>query len=170
MALLARLAALAALVGCYSPELRDCTVTCAAATDCAADQVCDPDGYCTAPTSAGQCARIAAIDAGTDARPGDANDAPATATLDVTITGDGSVTITGIGACDSLLNNGDCTFTATANTVLSITAVPHLDSRFDKWEGETCKDQSETCSTIARPPITVLRAKFRRAPPDDDDD
>jgi hypothetical protein len=176
MAILSRLAvALAVLGGCYSPELRDCTVTCAMATDCAADQVCDPDGYCTAPSAAGTCARIAPI----DAAPRDADDtsppidAPLPrATLDVRTTGDGGgrIRITGIGVCDSMQDGGDCTFTADANVVLAITAEPHPGARFDKWEGMTCKDQNETCSTVAVAPITFLAAKFRRMPGGGDDD
>lgn len=41
---------LVAITGCYQPELRDCTVHCAAATDCTGGQVCRPDGWCAMPS------------------------------------------------------------------------------------------------------------------------
>jgi len=41
--------------GCYSPELRDCAVSCASPDDCAPGQVCGSDAYCAAPEIAGTC-------------------------------------------------------------------------------------------------------------------
>ncbi len=40
---------LAAGAGCYQPELRDCTVRCTGATDCAGGQVCSKGGWCAMP-------------------------------------------------------------------------------------------------------------------------
>jgi hypothetical protein len=40
---------LVASAGCYQPDLRDCTVHCAAPTDCTGGQVCRPDGWCAMP-------------------------------------------------------------------------------------------------------------------------
>jgi hypothetical protein len=37
-----------AFLGCYSPEVRDCTVKCSAKTDCAGSQECR-DGFCVMP-------------------------------------------------------------------------------------------------------------------------
>ncbi|HSN28352.1 MAG TPA: hypothetical protein VLT45_18835, partial [Kofleriaceae bacterium] len=49
MALLARTVAAAALLaGCYSPDLRDCTVSCASSADCAGAQVCNASHLCAA--------------------------------------------------------------------------------------------------------------------------
>lgn len=53
--------------GCYSPSLRDCTVTCAAASDCGGGQICGADGYCAAPSVAGRCTSTDAAVAGADA-------------------------------------------------------------------------------------------------------
>jgi hypothetical protein len=38
-----------AYLGCYSPDLRDCTVQCSASTDCTGGQVCRDDGWCAMP-------------------------------------------------------------------------------------------------------------------------
>ncbi|HEY5927429.1 MAG TPA: hypothetical protein VIV11_37350 [Kofleriaceae bacterium] len=43
------IAHLVAVAGCYQPELRDCTVQCAAPTDCTGGQVCRNDGWCAMP-------------------------------------------------------------------------------------------------------------------------
>jgi hypothetical protein len=51
----ARIAALLALAGCYDPELRDCTVTCATPADCAGGQLCSQDGFCVGRAFAGAC-------------------------------------------------------------------------------------------------------------------
>lgn len=50
--------------GCYSPSLRDCTVSCANPTDCAGDQVCTSNGWCAAPEAS--CEGVMAPDASTD--------------------------------------------------------------------------------------------------------
>jgi len=36
-------------VGCYQPEVRDCTVQCSAPTDCTGGQECRNDGWCAMP-------------------------------------------------------------------------------------------------------------------------
>jgi hypothetical protein len=54
--------------GCYDPDVRDCAIRCDEKhTDhCAEGQVCDRDGWCTAPETAGRCnqGREADVDAG----------------------------------------------------------------------------------------------------------
>ena len=37
------------LVGCYHPELRDCTVQCNGSADCTGGQICRDDGWCAMP-------------------------------------------------------------------------------------------------------------------------
>ncbi|MBA3502412.1 MAG: hypothetical protein H0T65_18755, partial [Deltaproteobacteria bacterium] len=64
---------LACLVGCYSPSVRDCTVSCANPNDCAGDQVCTTDGWCAAPETAcmgvAPDSSMATSDGSIDARP-----------------------------------------------------------------------------------------------------
>ena len=38
---------------CYEPELRDCTLSCTAAAECADGQVCGSDHFCASPEIAG---------------------------------------------------------------------------------------------------------------------
>jgi hypothetical protein len=44
-----------ALAGCYQPDVRDCTIACSFATDCADGQKCGSDGWCASPKVAGTC-------------------------------------------------------------------------------------------------------------------
>lgn len=53
-------------LGCYDPSVRDCSVTCRSAKECAAGQTCSGDGFCVSPTYRGRCERMA-----TDAGVGD---------------------------------------------------------------------------------------------------
>jgi hypothetical protein len=177
MALLARLGLAVALSGCYAPELRDCTVTCASASECSADQVCGGDGFCAAPASAGRCLRVEPPDADSDgaldarvidaAPPVDAAmadaavppiDAPVPVTLDVRVDGHGEVVVAGIATCD----DDHCMYTVSAGVTLMLEAAPDAGWRFDKWDSATCSQQDETCTTVAEPPKTSVRAKFKR--------
>jgi hypothetical protein len=54
-------------VGCYQPELRDCTVQCSAATDCTGGQVCRADGWCAMPSVESCPASGAGVDSGAGA-------------------------------------------------------------------------------------------------------
>jgi len=69
--------AVATGAGCYSPTLRDCTVTCTAERDCGGGQRCGPDGFCAAPSIAGRCTTSDAA-TGSDG-PGATSDAAVTA-------------------------------------------------------------------------------------------
>jgi hypothetical protein len=73
------------LTACYSPDVRECTVSCNATTDCVAPHVCGADGLCASTAAAGHCAaRIvdggisddAALDATTDGPVGPPVDSP----------------------------------------------------------------------------------------------
>jgi len=57
---------IALVASCYSPDVRDCTVTCSDNADCADGQRCGSDHLCAAPDHAGRCG-----DAPADARPRD---------------------------------------------------------------------------------------------------
>ena len=104
-------AAVAALVlaGCYTPALRDCTVSCDAPGDCASGQVCGSDGMCAAPASPATARwsrptrgpmrrrRPARCRGGIDARP----DAMPSVRLTVQIMGKGSVVLGGATTCSA---------------------------------------------------------------------
>ena len=47
--------ALLVLAACYDPAVRDCTVSCGTAGDCAGGQLCSRDGFCVARTFIGSC-------------------------------------------------------------------------------------------------------------------
>jgi hypothetical protein len=162
---LALAAVLAALAGCYSPLLRDCTVSCAAPTDCAGDQVCGEDGLCAAPEVAGHCAAIPP-DAGTtldDAFPDAAPpDGPATVKLRVQVSGKGSVVIDGLGICSSLdPQRGDCMYDVPAAVAQRARAVSLQPTEvFASWTSPTCSGQGPICVFTAAA-ATTIAAKFQ---------
>lgn len=178
MGILGRALALSFVMSaCYSPDLRDCTVSCAAAGDCASGQVCGATGFCAAPdvscvvSDAGVTVQDArAMDAQSftpqDAAP-DAPappDAPTTSTLHVHVDGQGRVTITGVGTCAAgPPQQGDCMFPVLTNIPLVATASPYSDWRFEKWTSTQCAMEStQTCTFAAHGATTNLSLKFRK--------
>lgn len=169
MGVLAGLAAAClALAGCYSPSLRDCTVSCGSASDCATGQVCGADGMCASPAVAGRCG---AVDAGRldapahpDAPPPrDAGmpDAARTARLTVQIMGKGSVIVDGVGACSSQdPDRGNCVYDVVAGAPLTAQANPITTTDvFAMWGSITCGGQGARCQFT--PVIaTVIAARF----------
>jgi len=168
MALLSRAAALACLAACYSPDVRDCSVTCASSVDCAGAQVCGADHFCAMPEIAGTCARQQGMpDAGGTAPdaelppdagitpPADAAppDAPATGTLHLKVGGHGQL-VAGGHTCTM-----DCTFQVPLVT-LDVVAVGLGDQVLDKWTEGPCTGSHATTCTVT-PPVTV-GAKFHR--------
>jgi len=180
MGLLDRRFALVLLVApaCYSPELRDCTVSCAAESDCATGQVCGSDQLCASPDVAGHCASLPVdggvppirdaahpVDAETIVSPDAQPDAPTTTTLHVQVEGQGRVVITGIGSCDSAApQKGDCWFGVLLDAAVSAQAVAHTDWRFDKWTTMTCGGDNANNATCDFTPsaATSITAKFRK--------
>ncbi|HEY5926558.1 MAG TPA: hypothetical protein VIV11_32950 [Kofleriaceae bacterium] len=163
--------------GCYAPELRDCTLTCSAATDCADGQVCDSEGFCAAPEIAGTCSslpghaggndRDAGIDAPkiNDARPDAAPDAMTHVLLAITIESKGRVIVQTIGTCEqSGPQNGSCVFYVPRDVELTVQAQPYSDHRFDRWTTTTCMSAPATCM-FTPTSATPLGVKFRK---DDD--
>ena len=151
-----------ALAGCYSPSLRDCTVSCGSASDCATGQVCGADGMCASPAVAGRCA--AQVDAGHDApaRPDAAPpDVGLTVRLTVQVMGKGSVTIEGIGTCSSLdPDRGNCVYNVVPGAPLTAeaTSITTTDV-FAMWSSVTCAGQDASCQFT--PVIaTVIAARF----------
>lgn len=170
-------ATLAATAACYSPDLRDCVVSCASSVDCAGGQLCGADHFCASPARAGHCAAPPATDAGLaadagadahppppDARPDAAIDAgPTEVTLHVTIDGQGTVTLDGGGSCDSgAPQKGNCMLLAPEGVPATLHATPHDGQRFDRWTTMTCGGQGDTCVFVPTANVDV-GARFRKA-------
>ncbi len=141
------------LAGCYAPDVRDCTITCGAADECADDQVCNADGYCAA--DGVQCPRGGgggggAVDGGVDAPVGSLQ-------LNVRVDGTGRLDIDGVGECAKR----ECTFTVERRP-LTIRAV-ETDPRkpFEKWTTPNCAGQPTTCTYQPQMGMTTVGAKFK---------
>jgi hypothetical protein len=160
--------------GCYSPQLRDCAVSCTAVADCAPGQVCGVDRLCASPDLAGRCLQLqepdawseVAIDASTigadaaihhDAAP--ATDAQLFVALTVTIAGRGTVTVSAIGSCNDSAPQHTCTFPVPPGVQRTLDAIPADDQRFDKWTSTACANQGPTCIVTPTADMTVS-AKF----------
>lgn len=140
---------IAILSGCYAPEVRDCTVTCSGASDCATGQVCGREGYCVA-EGGGACG--AAVDAAVDAAP--------TVMLRVMVMGNGQVDVMGVGSCGAS-GVPDCMFQVPKNGRVMATAVTRDPGKpFDKWTSVTCTGQGAQCEFTAFLSTTIT-AKFR---------
>jgi hypothetical protein len=162
-------AAIAALAGCYSPSLRDCTVSCGSASDCASGQVCGGDGMCASPAMAGRCAMLADAgardgaapprDAGADAPP----DAAETVRLTVQVTGKGSVVVSGVGTCSSMdPQKGNCPYDVAPGVPLTAQAM-QIDPGdvFSMWSSMTCTGQGARC-VFTPVAATTVTARFVR--------
>jgi hypothetical protein len=170
VALLARLLAVAsalAIAGCYQPSLRDCTVTCHAAGECASGQVCGADGYCAAPAIAGTCkvdARAAidapqVADAPIDAPPPIDGPPDATAAqLHITVSGKGTVSdSSGTRTCTT-----DCLFNVADGDLITLTAVGMGAAHpFQDWATANCMGMGPTCTVTIVPPVTAVTATFK---------
>jgi hypothetical protein len=163
---------------CYSPDLRDCTVSCTAANDCASGQVCGSDRFCASPELAGRCGSLPTDDGGTPIPPTDAGvivdgesvtppdappDAPMTKQLHIKVDGQGGISVLGVGTCDSAPpQNGDCRFDVFLATPLHAEGYGHPGWRFDKWTDGPCQDDHEDSCNFTPTGPTNLNAKFRR--------
>jgi hypothetical protein len=170
MGLLGVAAAGLVLAGCYSPALRDCTVSCGSAGDCASGQVCGTDGMCASPAVAGHCAMVDAgipADAGlpADAAPprDAAPDAARTVRLTVQIQGKGSVTVGSTGSCSSLdPDKGNCMYDVAPGVPLTAQALPIVPTDgFLMWSSITCAGQGALCQFTPIGPTTIT-ARFGR--------
>jgi len=148
-----------ALPACYSPSLRDCTVSCASASDCASGQVC-ASGLCTSPDT-GTCERVdAGVHDAAAASHIDAAviDAPPTVIVHVQIDGKGTVVLDNYGACSSQNGqNGNCSFTVTAHAAqtIRVSLLPPGDP-FVGWTSMTCKTAGAVCSFTPSGPTTIV--------------
>ncbi len=145
------------LVGCYSPELADCTVTCSSDGDCGDGQSCGEQGLC----SAGATCTPAGSDAAVTA---DSPDATPQTMLRVKITDQGVVNIPDQTQCTMELS--ECSYTVDRGVEIQLTAEPLNDRIFEKWE-EACTGQlTPTCTITPTGPELKVTAKFKRAPRD----
>lgn len=172
MAVLGRGIALVAIAGgCYSPELRDCTLTCASPDDCADGQVCGTDHFCAAPELAGTCSslpvdagvkpRDAAIDAPKmDARP-DAG--PLQVVLTIAIEGRGRVRVRDVGTCEKAApHKGHCDFVVPWGAFVTVEADAYDDWRLDRWTTPVCAlVPFDSCGFVATQDTSV-GVRFRR--------
>ena len=173
------------LAGCYQPTLRDCTVSCRGADECASGQVCGSDGWCAAPDVAGTCGLVvdgAAADAARtdgplvdgplvdgarlDARGPDARadarpvDAPG-AVLHVLISGKGKVSVDPLGvACTA--PPGDCTYGASSGDDVTLTATATDGGHhFVDWSTANCQGMGASCTVTITAPTTTVGATFQ---------
>jgi hypothetical protein len=160
--------------GCYAPDLRDCTVTCAATSDCAGSQVCGPDHFCAAAALAGNCASPGAPDASIDARHHPPPHADAaldaapdaggeTVRLAIQIDGRGLVALESGGSCSSaeIPEGTECTLLAPRGLPATLFAIALDDQVFDRWTTPTCALQGATCVLLPFLDVDV-GARFRK--------
>jgi hypothetical protein len=104
-------------LGCYAPELHDCTVECTRAADCASGQMCGSDGWCARPEAAGRCARLSSGDGGI-VPPGDSagSDAPTDAGIDADPDSGACTAACTKGICDHGVCVIDCSLANSCNS------------------------------------------------------
>lgn len=131
--------------GCYAPDLRDCTVTCTAADECAGDQVCSSAGLCAA-------------DGVTCTGGGATTDAPTPMVmLRVEVDGTGRVLIDGIGTCD----DSQCTFMVPTRLLMFEAQRTDVDKQFERWTTTNCAQSTLTSCSFTPTSSTTVGAKFR---------
>jgi len=166
------------LVDCYSPDLADCTVTCASDGDCADGQACTAgrcvrEGLsCTTEPGVDALAAVEpdAVQPGPDGPPPDSSqpdpdapppppDAPSQTSLRVKIKDRGTVTPTGHVTCATM----ECTYTVDAGVPITLIAVPLPNRIFESWEDGCTGQPTATCTiTPMIGPETLVTAKFKK--------
>jgi hypothetical protein len=160
MALLARAAILALLVGgCYSPDLRDCTVSCSGSDSCGSGEICGSDGYCASPEVAGTCANE--MGSGSNPDTVDAATMTAMVNIHIMVTGDGAVSLNNSlqMTCDHGGSaNGDCMYAVASHSTAALLAVITSGSHpFMSWMGMECMGStSQQCQFTADTDVTVM--------------
>jgi hypothetical protein len=80
-------------------------------------------------------------------------------TLVITVSGPGTVTVDGLGTCDSHHDHG-CVFDVPARTQRSLVATPaNEDKSFDAWSG-ACAGQPATCALVPTATTTTVGVRF----------
>lgn len=160
------IAVLAALPACYTPDLRDCTVTCASSADCVGGQVCGGDHYCAAPDVAGTCARLGA-DAGLpvdddappaqDARPRpDGPPPPQYVMLHFHVDGHGEI-VAGAFTCTA-----DCVDHVLKGVPIDVVANATEDQDFVQWTAGPCMGSTSPTCTVTPTMDVMVGAKFAK--------
>jgi hypothetical protein len=153
-------------VGCYSPDVRDCTLTCTDATDCASGQVCGTDRLCAAPAQAGRCARVLgmydageAVDARADGSIDAHPDAAELVSIQVTVTGKGEVSLDGGGTCTGHGPAVNCVLGAIKGSPATVRAMGLGGNHFMAWSG-ACDGELPSCTFTPFLPVTDVGASF----------
>jgi hypothetical protein len=150
-----------ALAGCFSPDVRDCTVTCTNDLECVSGQTCGADHFCAVPERAGRCGAAPSdggsidgagvVDAAIVAPQPDARiDAPVVAMvpLHIHIDGQGSVSIEGGATCmPGPGPHTDCMLQVPANVAMTLQASPMGPSSFQSWS-MACAGSDPTCVLV----------------------
>lgn len=138
----------AALAGaCYEPEVLDCTLLCSAGRGCADGQVCDRDGWCTAPEVAGTCGAGAVL-----------------VPVRLTIERRGNLRIDELDQgceCDDDEGTCSCDLELAEGTEIVVQAV-RTDNDFERWLTDNCEGQGASCTLTVEMPRTDVGARFRR--------
>jgi hypothetical protein len=144
----------AALVGCYDPDLRDCTVTCKLASDCAGDQTCT-SGLCVDETTK-SCAAPDRPDAGAKVDAMMSPPPPAMVMLHVTVNGKGTVTLDGnhLTMCVAIGDSADCMWNVTTAAAHVLDEAPQVGRSFATWSG-ACSGSATTCTLQLTADATV---------------
>jgi hypothetical protein len=174
----AALVVVVALAGCYQPEVRDCTIACSFATDCADGQKCGSDGWCAAPPVAGTCDErrenpdampidaeppieidASAPDAQPDAMP------DVVVKLTVIVEGRGKVRISPLGEDCIGMNN---TSVECGPFLLGFESVQHLvplqeggGSEWVGWTTDNCSAFPNECTLTLTAAETLVVGKFQ---------
>jgi hypothetical protein len=127
----------AALTGCYNPELGPCEVTCGAASPCPADLVCRSDDYCHTPDDTSTCtAQTVTLVVSTEGNSGRISSSP-----------------TGISCVGS--GSAGCMASFAVGTAIMLDAHPFGD-QFVGWSGDECAtDTTATCMFTIEMATTV---------------
>jgi hypothetical protein len=83
--------------------------------------------------------------------------------LHVRVNGDGKVDVLGVGTCDAAdaATQGDCLYLVTAGVPLTLDAIAHTGTTFEKWTSTACAGQGPLCSLTPVLAVTNVNAKFK---------
>jgi hypothetical protein len=126
--------------GCFSPDLRDCTVTCTGSDECGGDQVCG-GGFCRAAD-----ATCPAAGSGSSA---------AKVALRVEVMGEGNVVAANLGTCSS-----SCTWMVAQGSRVQLDAMRIEDKDFEHWTTSNCTADDPSC-VLTLTTETFVGAKFK---------